>query len=458
MAENQTSEKLPRTVGLFTLGCKVNHYETEGIWRMFMEQGYERVDFDHGSDVYVINTCTVTNSGDKKSRQVIRRAIRKNPDAIVCVTGCYAQTSPGEIMEIPGVDVVVGTQDRKNIFKYIEEHKKTRLPVNGVSNIMKNRVFEEMDVPEFTDRTRASLKIQEGCNNFCTFCIIPWSRGLLRSRNPESVIEQAQKLVDAGYKEIVLTGIHTAGYGEDMKDYNFAMLLRDLEKKVDGLKRIRISSIEASQITEEVIEVLDQSKKIVRHLHIPLQAGSDTVLSRMRRKYSTAFYKEKIARIREALPNLAITSDVIVGFPGETDEEFQETYDFIKEIGYAELHVFPFSRRTGTPAARMDNQVEDEVKEERVHRLIALSDQLAKEYASQYENDVLEVIPEETIVNENQPELLVGYTDNYMKVQFEGAKDMVGKLIRVKITKPGYPYNEGQFVRVMEDATHALIK
>lgn len=446
------------TVAFHTLGCKVNHYETEGIWRMFMEKGYERVDFEHDSDVYVINTCTVTNSGDKKSRQVIRRAIRKNPEAIVCVTGCYAQTSPGEIMEIPGVDVVVGTQDRKNIFNYIEEHKKTRLPVNGVSNIMKNRVFEEMDVPEFTDRTRASLKIQEGCNNFCTFCIIPWSRGLLRSRDPENVVQQAQKLVDAGYKEIVLTGIHTAGYGEDMKDYNFAMLLRDLEEKVDGLKRIRISSIEASQITEEVIEVLNQSKKIVRHLHIPLQAGSDPVLARMRRKYSTAFYKEKIERIREALPNLAITSDVIVGFPGETEEEFQETYDFIKEIGYAELHVFPFSRRTGTPAARMDNQVDDEVKEERVHRLIELSNQLAKEYASQYKNEVLEVIPEETILNKDQPELLVGYTDNYMKVQFEGTKDMVGKLVRVKIIKSGYPYNEGQFVRVMENATHAFIK
>ncbi|WP_405101110.1 tRNA (N(6)-L-threonylcarbamoyladenosine(37)-C(2))-methylthiotransferase MtaB [Oceanobacillus sp. FSL H7-0719] len=446
------------TVAFHTLGCKVNHYETEGIWRMFMEKGYERVDFEHDSDVYVINTCTVTNSGDKKSRQVIRRAIRKNPEAIVCVTGCYAQTSPGEIMEIPGVDVVVGTQDRKNIFDYIEEHKKTRLPVNGVSNIMKNRVFEEMDVPEFTDRTRASLKIQEGCNNFCTFCIIPWSRGLLRSRDPENVVQQAQKLVDAGYKEIVLTGIHTAGYGEDMKDYNFAMLLRDLEEKVDGLKRIRISSIEASQITEEVIEVLNQSKKIVRHLHIPLQAGSDPVLARMRRKYSTAFYKEKIERIREALPNLAITSDVIVGFPGETEEEFQETYDFIKEIGYAELHVFPFSRRTGTPAARMDNQVDDEVKEERVHRLIELSNQLAKEYASQYENEVLEVIPEETILNKDQPDLLVGYTDNYMKVQFEGTKDMVGKLVRVKINKSGYPYNEGQFVRVMENATHAFIK
>ncbi|RIU93571.1 tRNA (N(6)-L-threonylcarbamoyladenosine(37)-C(2))-methylthiotransferase MtaB [Oceanobacillus picturae] len=439
------------TVAFHTLGCKVNHYETEGIWRMFMDNGYERVDFDHDSDVYVINTCTVTNTGDKKSRQIIRRAIRKNPEAIVCVTGCYAQTSPGEIMEIPGVDVVVGTQDRKNMIKYIEEHKETREPINGVTNIMKNRVFEEMDVPEFTDRTRASLKIQEGCNNFCTFCIIPWSRGLLRSRDPESVIKQAQNLVDAGYKEIVLTGIHTAGYGEDRKDYNFAMLLKDLETKVEGLKRIRISSIEASQITDEVIEVLDQSEKIVRHLHIPLQSGSDTVLARMRRKYSSDFYKEKVMKIRKALPGLAITSDVIVGFPGETEEEFQETYAFIKEIGYSELHVFPFSRRTGTPAARMDNQVEEDVKNERVHKLIELSDQLAKEYASEYEDEVLEVIPEERVHDENNPEMLVGYTDNYLKVRFEGTHDMIGKLVRVKINQSGYPYNEGTFVRVLED-------
>ncbi|GAQ19323.1 threonylcarbamoyladenosine tRNA methylthiotransferase MtaB [Oceanobacillus picturae] len=446
------------TVAFHTLGCKVNHYETEGIWRMFMDNGYERVDFDHDSDVYVINTCTVTNTGDKKSRQIIRRAIRRNPEAIVCVTGCYAQTSPGEIMEIPGVDVVVGTQDRKNMIKYIEEHKETREPINGVTNIMKNRVFEEMDVPEFTDRTRASLKIQEGCNNFCTFCIIPWSRGLLRSRDPESVIKQAQNLVDAGYKEIVLTGIHTAGYGEDRKDYNFAMLLKDLETKVEGLKRIRISSIEASQITDEVIEVLDQSEKIVRHLHIPLQSGSDTVLARMRRKYSSDFYKEKVMKIRKALPGLAITSDVIVGFPGETDEEFQETYAFIKEIGYSELHVFPFSRRTGTPAARMDNQVEEDVKNERVHKLIELSDQLAKEYASEYEDEVLEVIPEERVHDENNPEMLVGYTDNYLKVRFEGTHDMIGKLVRVKINQSGYPYNEGTFVRVLEDVPTVAAK
>ncbi|MYL41723.1 tRNA (N(6)-L-threonylcarbamoyladenosine(37)-C(2))-methylthiotransferase MtaB [Virgibacillus salexigens] len=443
------------TVAFHTLGCKVNHYETEGIWRMFMDHGYERVDFDHDSDVYVINTCTVTNTGDKKSRQVIRRAIRKNPDAIVCVTGCYAQTSPGEIMEIPGVDVVVGTQDRKNMIGYIEEHKKSKEPINGVSNIMKNRVFEEMDVPEFTDRTRASLKIQEGCNNFCTFCIIPWSRGLLRSRESENVIAQAQKLVDAGYKEIVLTGIHTAGYGEDMKDYNFAMLLRDLETKVSGLKRIRISSIEASQITDEVIQVMDQSKKIVRHLHIPLQSGSDSVLARMRRKYSTAYYKEKVMKLKQALPGLAITSDVIVGFPGETDEEFNETYEYIKEIGYSELHVFPFSRRTGTPAARMSDQIDDEVKNQRVHQLIELSNQLAKAYASQYNHEVLEVIPEEHSTDDENPNRLIGYTDNYLKVEFEGNPDMIGKLVRVKINKAGYPINQGTFVRVLDDIVYS---
>src|SRR5699024_7110106 len=301
------------------------------------------------------------------------------PDAIVCVTGCYAQTSPGEVLEIPGVDVVVGTQNRKNMIQMIEEHKQTRLPINGVGNIMTSNVFEEMDVPEFSDRTRASLKIQEGCNNFCTFCIIPWSRGLLRSRDPENVIEQAQKLVDAGYKEIVLTGIHTAGYGEDMTDYNFASLLRDLETKVAGLKRIRISSIEASQITDEVIDVLDQSEKIVRHLHIPLQSGSNTVLDRMRRKYSADFYEEKVKKLKKALPGLAITSDIIVAFPGETEKEFMETYNFVQKIGYSELQVFPFSRRTGTPAARMENQVPDDIKETRVNKMIALSDQLARE-------------------------------------------------------------------------------
>ncbi|MBM6619247.1 tRNA (N(6)-L-threonylcarbamoyladenosine(37)-C(2))-methylthiotransferase MtaB [Bacillus suaedaesalsae] len=443
------------TVAFHTLGCKVNHYETEAIWQLFKESSYERTEFEQTADVYVINTCTVTNTGDKKSRQVIRRAVRKNPDAVICVTGCYAQTSPAEIMAIPGVDIVVGTQDRVKMLEYIEQFKNERQPINGVGNIMKTRVYEELEVPAFTDRTRASLKIQEGCNNFCTFCIIPWARGLMRSRDPKEVIKQAQQLVDAGYKEIVLTGIHTGGYGEDMKDYNLAMLLRELDEKVVGLKRIRISSIEASQITDEVIDVLDKSSKVVRHLHIPLQSGSDTVLKRMRRKYTMDFFAERLEKLHAALPGLAVTSDVIVGFPGETEEEFMETYNFIKEHGFSELHVFPYSKRTGTPAARMEGQVDEEVKNERVHRLISLSGQLAKEYASSFEGEVLEVIPEEKFKDESNSHLYVGYTDNYLKVVFPASEEMVGEIVKVKIEKAGYPYNEGQFVRVMDQ--HELL-
>lgn len=439
------------TVAFHTLGCKVNHYETEAIWQLFKNDGYERVEYETNADVYVINTCTVTNTGDKKSRQVIRRAIRKNPDAVIAVTGCYAQTSPAEIMAIPGVDIVVGTQDRTKMLGYIEQYKQERQPINGVGNIMKSRVYEELDVPAFTDRTRASLKIQEGCNNFCTFCIIPWARGLMRSRDPKEVLNQAQQLVEAGYKEIVLTGIHTGGYGEDMKDYNLARLLRDLETQIVGLKRIRISSIEASQITDEVIEVLANSNKVVRHLHIPIQSGSDTVLKRMRRKYSMEFYADRLVKLRQALPGLAVTSDVIVGFPGETEEEFMETYNFIKDHKFSELHVFPYSKRTGTPAARMEDQVDEEVKNERVHRLISLSEQLSKEYASLFEGEVLEVIPEELYKEDPKSGLYVGYTDNYLKVVFQATEEMVGEIVKVKITKSGYPYNEGQFVTVVKD-------
>ncbi|WP_368915330.1 tRNA (N(6)-L-threonylcarbamoyladenosine(37)-C(2))-methylthiotransferase MtaB [Exiguobacterium acetylicum] len=442
------------TVAFQTLGCKVNHYETEAVWQLFKDAGYARVDFADHADVYVVNTCTVTNTGDKKSRQVIRRAIRQNPDSVICVTGCYAQTSPAEIMAIPGVDVVVGTQDRHKMIGYIEQFREERMPINAVGNIMKAKVYEELDVPAFTDRTRASLKIQEGCNNFCTFCIIPWARGLMRSRQPEDVLKQAQQLVDAGYKEIVLTGIHTGGYGEDLKDYNLAKLLKALES-VNGLERLRISSIEASQITDEVLDVLKDSPIVVRHLHVPIQSASDTVLRRMRRKYTMAEFGERITRLKEVLPDCAITSDVIVGFPGETEEEFMETFNFINDYKFSELHVFPYSKRTGTPAAMMDDQVEESIKEERVARLIALSDQLAKEYASKYEGELLEIIPEE--FSEEAGGRLVGYTDNYLRVAIEGDESMIGQLVRVKITKAGYPMNDGQFVRIMQTLKDAAV-
>ncbi|OHO70274.1 tRNA (N(6)-L-threonylcarbamoyladenosine(37)-C(2))-methylthiotransferase MtaB [Staphylococcus sp. HMSC036D05] len=438
------------TVAFHTLGCKVNHYETEAIWQLFKEADYDRVDFETNADVFVINTCTVTNTGDKKSRQIIRRAIRQNPEAVVCVTGCYAQTSSAEIMEIPGVDVVVGTQDRHKLLDYIDQFQQERQPINGVGNIMKNRTYEELEVPYFTDRTRASLKIQEGCNNFCTFCIIPWARGLMRSRDPEKVVEQASQLVNSGYKEIVLTGIHTGGYGQDLKNYNLAQLLRDLDE-IDGLERIRISSIEASQLTDEVIEVIGNSNKVVRHLHVPLQSGSDSVLKRMRRKYTMERFSERLTELHKALPDLAVTSDVIVGFPGETEEEFQETYDFIVKHQFSELHVFPYSPRIGTPAARMDDQIDEGIKNERVHKLITLSNQLAKEYASKFENEVLEVIPEE---QGEKPNTLVGYADNYMKVQFEGDESLIGQIVKVKILKADYPLNDGKAIRVVEHATN----
>ncbi|MFD0616299.1 tRNA (N(6)-L-threonylcarbamoyladenosine(37)-C(2))-methylthiotransferase MtaB [Paenibacillus sp. GCM10027629] len=439
------------SVAFYTLGCKVNFYDTEAIWQLFKNEGYEQVDFEtQTADVYLINTCTVTNTGDKKSRQIIRRAVRRNPDAIIAVTGCYAQTSPAEILDIPGVDLVIGTQDRDKIMPYIEQLQQERQPINAVRNIMKTREFEELDVPDFAERTRAFLKIQEGCNNFCTFCIIPWSRGLSRSRAPESVVEQAKQLVAAGYKEIVLTGIHTGGYGDDLENYRLANLLWDLDK-VEGLERIRISSIEASQITDEVLEVLKKSSKMCRHLHIPLQAGENDVLKRMRRKYTVEEFATKIERIQEVMPDVAITTDVIVGFPGETDEQFRKGYEFMEKIKFSEMHVFPYSKRTGTPAARMEDQVDDEVKHARVHELIDLSEKMQLAYAEQFVGQVLDIIPERDYKGAPGTGKVMGYSDNYLQVIFEGDESLIGKLCRVKVTEAGVNECMGTLLRVIEE-------
>ena len=438
------------TVAFYTLGCKVNAYETEAMWQMFQRAGYQKVDFQQEADVYLINTCTVTNTGDKKSRQIIRRAIRKNPDAVIAVTGCYAQTSPAEVLEIPGVDIVVGTQGRERLLEYVDQVKKTREPINQVGNIMKQREFEEMDVPRFSERTRASLKIQDGCNNFCTFCIIPWAKGLSRSRKPENVLEQARKLVDAGYQEIVLTGIHTGGYGEDLENYRLADLLWDLDR-IEGLNRIRISSIEASQIDERVIEVLNASKKMCRHLHIPIQSGDDTILRRMRRKYTVDEYRDKILRLHEAMPDVAITTDVIVGFPGETDEQFRNSYQLIESLGMYQLHVFPYSKRSGTPAAKMPDQVPNEIKHQRVEQMIQLSKKLQRKYAEKFVGKVLEVIPEKPF-HEEQRDLLVGYSDNYLQVVFQADPSVIGKICRVRLEEAGTEHSFGTFEEVAVSA------
>ncbi|MBY9079449.1 tRNA (N(6)-L-threonylcarbamoyladenosine(37)-C(2))-methylthiotransferase MtaB [Paenibacillus sp. HN-1] len=438
------------SVAFYTLGCKVNFYDTEAIWQLFKQEGYEQVDFEGQADVYLINTCTVTNTGDKKSRQMIRRAVRRNPEAIVAVTGCYAQTSPGEILDIPGVDLVIGNQDRDQIMTHVNSIRDSRQPVNAVRNIMKTREFEELDVPGFADRTRAFLKIQDGCNNFCTFCIIPWSRGLSRSRDPKSIVKQAHQLVEAGYQEIVLTGIHTGGYGDDLENYRLSDLLWDLDK-VDGLERVRISSIEASQIDDKLMDALNRSSKMCRHLHIPLQAGHNEVLKRMRRKYTTEEYLAKMERIRQAMPDVAITTDVIVGFPGETDEMFRAGYDFMKQIGYSEMHVFPYSKRTGTPAARMEDQVDEDVKNERVQQLIDLSEDMQLAYASRFVGQTVGVIPERSAKDAPARSIQHGFSDNYLQVQFPGGDELQGRLCQVKITEAGVNECKGELVSSPDD-------
>ena len=417
-----------KTVAFHTLGCKVNTYESNAMLKIFNEAGYQDVDFKQVADVYVINTCTVTNTGDSKSRQMIRKAIRKNPKATICVVGCYSQTAPEEIEKIEGVGVVLGTQYRSDIVKYVDEHLETGEMVIKVDNVMNLRKFEDLNIDRFKN-TRAFLKIQDGCNNFCTYCIIPYARGRVRSRQKESVLNQAQRLVDNGYVEIVLTGIHTAGYGEDLDDYSFYELLVDLVK-IKGLKRLRISSIETSQISDEIIDLIGSNEIIVDHLHVPLQAGSDATLKRMNRKYTTAEYLEKINKIRSYLPNIAFTTDVIVGFPGETDEEFEETYNFIKQVNYSELHVFPYSPRKNTPAAKMKDQVNDQIKHERANRLLQLSKELNHEFALKQIGKTLKVLFEK-----RDGEYLIGHAGDYLKVKVKTADNLIGEIVTIKIDK-----------------------
>lgn len=441
------------TVAFHTLGCKVNFYDTEGIWQVFKRAGYEQVPFASKADVYVVNTCTVTNGGDRKSRQMIRRAVRANPDAVVAVTGCYAQIKPTEIARIQGVDLVVGNDKKSQIVDLVEKVQGEQQPYQAIDNILKTKEFEELDVPYFEDRTRANLKIQDGCNNFCTFCIIPFARGLIRSRKPENIVLQASKLAKAGYREIVLTGIHTGGYGADLDGYRLAHLLQELEH-IDDLHRIRISSIEASEMDDELIAVLGASRKVVSHLHVPVQAANNQVLKKMNRHYSVEAFSERLAKLREVLPNLAITTDVIVGFPGETDAYFEDTYEFLKREQFSQLHVFPYSKRTGTPAAKFANQVPEDVKHARVARLLKLSNRLTTSYASRFVHRHLDVIAETPLAladdetkrivsgRADASRMLVGHADNYLRVAFSvpdgiDLERVIGEVARVRIRETG---------------------
>ncbi len=412
----------------YTLGCKVNSYETEVNIEVFKNNGYEIVPFEEEADVYVINTCSVTNTSDQKSRKIIREAVKRGNNAIVVVMGCYSQIKYMEASKIPGVSIVIGTNNKSKILDLIEEYKKNKKQIVKVFDL-KDIKFEDMNLDKFENHTRAFVKIQDGCNNYCSFCIIPYSRGNVRSKEKNLVIKEISTLAENGYKEVVLTGIHTGHYGLDLHDYDFSDLLRELEK-IDKLKRIRISSIESVELNDKFMETLKNSKKIVNHIHIPLQSGSDTILKTMNRRYNMDEFKNIINKIRDIRPNIAITTDVIVGFPGETDELFMETYNSIKEIGFTELHVFPYSPRIGTPAAKMPNQVDGNIKKERVKKLIELSSELKNNY---YKG--LIGTEEELLVERYIDGYLVGHLTNYGLCKVKSDEKLLNEIFKVRLNK-----------------------
>ncbi len=417
-------------VALVSLGCKVNQNELEAIKHLFLAAGYQVVPFPQEADVYVVHTCTVTHISDRKSRQLIRRATRANPEAVVAVTGCYAQVAPAEVLAIPGVDVVVGTRDRHRLVELVTKARVGGVPVNAVRPHELGETFEELPLVEIS-RTRAFLKIQEGCQEFCTYCIVPYARGPLRSREPQAILAEVRRLVAAGYLEIVLTGVHTGAYGRDLPgDSDLAGLLRQLVQ-VPGLRRLRISSIDPLDFTPELKAVLVGEEVICPHFHIPLQSGDDVILQKMGRRYTGRYYQELIASLRSGRPRAAFTSDVMVGFPGETEEQFQQTIAVLKAAALAGLHVFPFSPRRGTAAAAMSDQVSPEVKKERERRLLQLGYYLARQYARQFLNATREVLVERP--RPGQPGFYEGHTDNYLTVAFPAADDLTGQLVRVRL-------------------------
>ncbi|MFA6852522.1 MAG: tRNA (N(6)-L-threonylcarbamoyladenosine(37)-C(2))-methylthiotransferase MtaB [Bacilli bacterium] len=413
---------------IFSLGCKVNSYECAALASLLQAEGYQEDD-SLTPDVVIINTCSVTSTADQKSRQHIRKFQREYPNSIIVVMGCYAQGNKDYILENIKPTILVGASHRHEIPELIREHQKTNQQIVRLDKDTRNLVYEEFGITSYYENTRAYLKIEDGCNNFCTYCIIPYRRGQLRSRKPEHVISEAEYLVKQGYQEIILSGIHVGGYGQDLKDMTFSKLVEKL-LNIPKLSSLRISSIEEVEIDDRLIQLLKDNSNLAKHLHIPLQSGSKTVLKRMARRYSTEDFLAKIKRIKQEIPRIAITTDVIAGFPGETEEEFMETYNFIKECGFHLLHVFPFSARSGTPAARMDKQVAPELKKERVNKLLALSKELWENYTSQFIGQNVTILVEEYNNGFN-----LGHTTNYMEVKVPSYEGKIGEHITVKLTK-----------------------
>lgn len=412
-----------------TLGCKVNTYESNVMRDILLNEGYEEV-LDN-ADIVIVNTCTVTNTSDSKSLKVIKQCIKNNKGCILIVCGCFSQISPEKLKDMDGVSIVLGNYNKSKIMDYIREYQKNKKQIIDIKDLDKAE-FECMKLNNF-NKTRAFVKIEDGCENFCSYCIIPYSRGKVRSKKREDVLEEVNTLVNNGHREIVLTGIHTGHYGADLENYNFANLLEEI-CKIDGLERLRISSIEITELDDDFMKVLKDNPKIVDHMHIPLQSGCDKTLKDMNRKYDTQYFIDKINKIREIRPNMSVTTDVIVGFNNETEEDFKETVETIKKVEFTKLHVFPFSLRKGTKAETMDGFVKENIKKERVHILLDLSKELELKYMNKFINKEVSFIKEI-----EKDGYAIGHTDNFLLIKSK-IKTNNDETIKTTIKEINYPY------------------
>ena len=416
---------------LHNLGCKVNAYETEAMQEMLEKAGYEIVPFKEGADVYVINTCTVTNIADRKSRQMLHRARKMNPDAVVVAAGCYVQAQDGKGQD-PCIDIVLGNNHKKDLVRILDEYAAERASAAEIEDISRTREYESLHLTKPGDHTRAYIKVQDGCNQFCTYCIIPYARGRVRSRVMEDVLREVRELAEGGYKEVVLTGIHLSSYGIDFDRERHLLELIRAVHEVDGIERIRLGSLEPGIITEEFARELSRIPEICPHFHLSLQSGCDATLKRMNRRYTSAEYAEKCRILRKYFDDPALTTDVIVGFPGETEEEFGASYDFVDSIDFYETHIFKYSRRNGTKAAVMPDQVSEQVKAERSAAMIGLGERKRAAYEKQYVGREVEVLVEEDAVMDGRC-VQVGHTKEYIKVALESNEDLKNRIVKVRI-------------------------
>ena len=420
-------------IAFYTLGCKVNQADTASMENLFLRSGHQLVSFDGEADVYIINTCVVTNTGQRKSRQTIHRAIRKNPNALIVVTGCYPQTAAEEVKAIAGVDMIIGNQDRAQIVQLVEErlaHRQTDT-LDAVHKLTASTAFEEMAAGDITDKTRAFLKIQEGCNQFCTYCIIPYARGPLRSRSLESIRTETQRLISAGFKEIVLIGIHLGCYGKENPDgptlYDAVKTVLD----VPGVQRLRLGSLESVEVEPRLLTLMQEDARFCRHLHLPLQSGCDKTLQAMHRPYTTAKFKTLLADIKTRVPDIAITTDVIAGFPGETEADFETTCKFAESCGFSKMHIFPFSARKGTPAEKFAGAVTEAVKKERADILGRIDETMHKTFLQAMVGQTAKVLFEQP----SGEDYFEGLTGNYQRVFVKsGGRNLGGEILPVKIT------------------------